>query len=433
MVTVAEIDATGLEESITALLHAYADAETVHIEEKYGQGPKGSFLCNGLPLHVALRDNLARGKRVFHVHGFSHCLRPGDAEGEAGGPKAETRVKPYQVGAGIYFATPEMKELAEQAADTIAAIGRSRVHLHDDGLLNALVTPVDRNALCATFDMAHGLPTWDFVTWLLTAEAERRNSGYRDLRVRLMEGPQGGFRRRRRDRGPDNAECRAILENVGKPLMRLLGVKDWRPSDRDCGYRFPYVTGGLVKMHEAGYELPSLTAPPDVRALVRATYGDRPFVTVTLREARYFPDRNSDLEAWQQFARSCELPVVFVRDTAKANEPMPGFETDARAATDTLYRLALYEQAALNLSVATGPVTLLYHSRAPYLAFNQMKGEGFYPATAHFWETQCFLKEGDQWPWAIPTQRITWKNDTLENIQAEYAAMRALMAMENPQ
>jgi hypothetical protein len=36
------------------------------------------------------------------------------------------------------------------------------------------------------------------------------------------------------------------------------------------------------------------------------------------------------------------------------------------------------------------------------------------------WKVQAHLEVGDQYPWATPQQRLTWTDDTFENIMSAF-------------
>ena len=68
--------------------------------------------------------------------------------------------------------------------------------------------------------------------------------------------------------------------------------------------------------------------------------------------------------------------------------------------------MALYEQAACNLFVSNGPAGLGLFSKVPYLYFANLKPDKRYHASNPLWWMRSNgLCEGEQWPWALPSQR----------------------------
>jgi len=74
------------------------------------------------------------------------------------------------------------------------------------------------------------------------------------------------------------------------------------------------------------------------------------------------------------------------------------------------------------MMVGNGPMGWTSYSDAPYLAFKQLIPA--LPAWDHGqiegWKRMDHLDFGDNLPWAKPTQRFTWKDDTYENIGYEF-------------
>src|SRR6185436_290868 len=110
--------------------------------------------------------------------------------------------------------------------------------------------------------------------------------------------------------------------------------------------------------------------------------------------------------------------VIFVRDTAKADEPIEGIETSPRASRDFLYRAALMFSARANMFVANGPSLLAWYSDVPFLNFKLLCPEEpeWGPGKPAFWHRHG-MAPGDQLPWTAPTQRLVWEEDELKNIE----------------
>ncbi len=142
-------------------------------------------------------------------------------------------------------------------------------------------------------------------------------------------------------------------------------------------------------------------------------------VTITIRDSRIKPERNSQVEEWVKAADWLRLEgfdVVFIPDTDKADELFGSHQRSRKAALDVQYRLALYDAAALNLGVNNGPLALCFYSRRPMLYFR--------PLCPHYPETSqaAWLKYGiayrSQPTWFTPLQRIVWDGaDDYENIK----------------
>lgn len=284
-------------------------------------------------------------------------------------------------------------------------------------------------------------PSHDACIFLIIAELMRRvHDAPSPLRVKLglIAGQLGMV-----DFGPlsllgghahplvaDKAYSDEMILNVIQPAIEMIGGKLESPM------HFPFVRDGLRRYCEYDYhiahlvdaaregcEVPRWTVRPEADWRVEREIGGRPIV-ITLRESSNQPERNSNVVEWLNFAeyaKGCGYDVLFVRDTAKAMEQLP-FPTYPPASYDARIRYALYERALVNLSVCTGPTVWMMFGHAPYLMFKQL-----IPAlpewdhgNAKGWREQDHMEIGQQWPWAYPTQRLTWADDTAENIRLHF-------------
>jgi hypothetical protein len=268
--------------------------------------------------------------------------------------------------------------------------------------------PADR--VC--YNLTQAPTSYDAINWLADAEATRLREGApAPLKVCFWFG-------RDHKSGLESELRSRMFHHVVKPALALFGaVED--PTAIDGRIKNFYSTRDIVSNYRQGEPMPELRAPAGTAAGMRAQFGS--CVTITLRETSYFTERNSNIEAWLKFA-SCLKDqgerVVFVRDTAKAHEPIDGFETCAEASIDLHCRLALYEAAKINMFVSNGPSSLGLYSRWPWLTFIKVEpeGHGYAPATASFWKDNVGVEVGSQYPWSSADQRIIWSDDTYENL-----------------
>jgi len=77
------------------------------------------------------------------------------------------------------------------------------------------------------------------------------------------------------------------------------------------------------------------------------------------------------------------------------------------------------------LAVSNGPNTFCQYGRAPYLLFKQLidDPELRFQASEWIYWRALRLRKGEQWPWASPLQRLTWKDDTAEHIAEEFVEL----------
>ena len=249
------------------------------------------------------------------------------------------------------------------------------------------------------YDLSRAPIGWDFASWIIDQEMTRvRQGAPAPLKVAFV----GDIGRRRW--GPNETQ---ILEKVMRPLIPLIGAVEnpiaMQAEVRKEFYMLRYVTEAARK----GEEVPQFKAPD------AGTVHD--YVTITLREADYWPHRNSNLAAWSKLANELRRRgenVVFVRDTAKANEMFEDFLTSAEAALNVTARAKLYAQAKANLFVANGPWSLALFGKRPWLMFNQVSPDDPFDANKpSLWKDFHGIAEGEQFPWSASDQRIIWEAD----------------------
>ena len=265
---------------------------------------------------------------------------------------------------------------------------------------------------------------WDVWAVLIQAEMARvREDAPAPLRVGYWWGRQPEHALRT----PWQRQCR---DGLLKPFLPLLGAvedpdvighaRDMVESVFSTAYR------PIVEAYRKGEQIPKVTVPEEARVAVKIALqqycGDQAPVTITLREANHVGFRNSKLEEWLLFAgwlKAQGQKVIFVRDTAKAEQQLAGEMTMPDASKHLLVRAALYEQAKCNLFVSNGPAMLPVFMDCPWLMVNALTDErsDFTVNTTLGWEKSTGIPAGGQWPWAKPNQRIVWQEDKFEHIR----------------
>jgi hypothetical protein len=255
--------------------------------------------------------------------------------------------------------------------------------------------------------------SFDFIHWLIDAEQKRRIAGApAPLKIGFWFGRDGNA-------GLNEPRRKLMFLNVMRPALALIGaVEDPAAVEGEWNRQFGFK--GSVDRVKAGHVVPRFKVPADSLETVKKRFPQAP-VTITLREDDQWPHRNSNLDAWKKFAVyliSQGESVVFVRDTAKAIEPLDYFRTSPEASFDLHYRAALYEHAKMNLFVSNGPATLAMFSRWAWTMFLKIEPDGhpYMPNTPAFWREEFGMEVGDQFPWARDDQRIVWSDDSYENL-----------------
>ena len=132
------------------------------------------------------------------------------------------------------------------------------------------------------------------------------------------------------------------------------------------------------------------------------------YVTLPIRKSRN-PERDSNEAESLKFAKQCDRKVIIVRDYDEC--PL-----------DLRDRMKLYAGAYLNIMVINGPLTLCIHSDAPYVSMRTIGCEKS-GSTSPTFSAKNGITPGFQFPWSGKHQRLSYLDDTAENIEKEYRDM----------
>jgi hypothetical protein len=304
--------------------------------------------------------------------------------------------------------------------------------------------------LVAFYDLSVAPTSFDFATFLTRAEWRRRELSAARFRVVIVPADGDGFW----DREPFSTDAKRLrVERLLLPLTELFSAcagVDVCASRAEAesllrgleGPRFPdaYTTAApipdtfqwahVVAARVCGDELPGWSAPLALRrrvsdwlALQGATGR---VVSITLREATYYEANNSRAADWGAFARgllsSGFFPVI-VRDTERADEPAPeplrSLPIYREASRDVRVRAALYARSWLNLSVATGPMMLMWLDSSCHSLVWKL----FNPANFRSTPTpirSMGIEVGGQVPGIAASHRLVWREDSREALDAGF-------------
>jgi len=363
------------------------------------------------------------------------------------------------------------KRLVAEAVHPTTAPGQLIHRLARQGITAAAALPrrirrsgstfpgVERT-LFAFYDLKVAPITFDCLWFLVGADLQRRRLGLDHVHVVIVPGPHQGVRRERDDYEVvvDAAGRSERVENIVVQACTLLpscaGITQ-AGSREEAAFLRSVVAGHVFP---ADYE-PALPVFPSSRpcleaarageqaiAALRATpervrnveawlaargLADRRLVTITLRSYNYMPVRNSNLDAWVAFARGLDrqrYAVVFVPDTNQTIEGIPAelheFPLLPEAAWNIGLRMALYQQAYVNLGVNNGPMGLCWLNGATRYATLKMAPAGVPQTTLEYFQTLGF-EAGRSLPFATPAQKLVWEDDTRDAIERTFADLVA--------
>lgn len=261
----------------------------------------------------------------------------------------------------------------------------------------------------ACYNIAKSPVSYDFIAWLIDAECTRLRAGIdRPLKVGFFMGKNGKT-------GLDDDYRKLMLNEVCRPALDLIGAVEDPMAIRGKFKEF-FSFRDICQFSRDGYDVPQWKTSDTKIPFKKGSY-----VTITLREADHWPHRNSKWEEWARFAdylKDQGESVIFIRDTQKADIPLPGnYETYPEASKNFKTRLALYQNSKCNISVANGPGALCFFTSTPYLGFFEIDDEGAYNAAkTKFWEIHGGIQVGEQFPWFTDKQRIIWQPDYYTNL-----------------
>lgn len=354
------------------------------------------------------------GYDQFELYGYDSCLMNGEHHATS---------QPWNDGQGVHQVAVGDKEflatvwMGAQAEEALQQFEVDRLHysvnIHGDGLLAALW---DAATLKVNYDLGRAPPTYDFLSYMMNVENDRKINGYKHLKINFVRGDVNGFRNEVAPLRQDDKE--QMLDRVCRPMVRMFGATEGGNGENDRG--LPYILRPTTEAAKRGYELPDFAPSKIAQCWAEKLVGNEPTHVITLRESYYWTERNSNLEAWLQFAKTIKERVIFVRDTEKADEPLHGFETCPEASRDIQKRLALYGRAKMNYFIANGPAMLCQMTKdIPYICF-MPNVTSYVCLTSEFLYRNCGIVRGGRWPWQGQNQKLVWDWDTYDNIVAAH-------------
>ena len=224
------------------------------------------------------------------------------------------------------------------------------------------------------YSLSTHIAGFDFFPWLVL----QRAAGAEVVAFNISDPKSGKFTRE---------ETMRRYESILKPGPALAGMG----SVESNGGIF-YAKGGqqeLVDWSKAGKTFPRLQT-------VLSPGTER--YTVTLRQTRRWPNRNSQEQDWRKFA--AEIGALVIEDYDV--KPMHLHE-----------RMALYAGAEMNFFVTNGPVMLCFLSEYPAMGFD-VQNSPMIPLG---------IPMGQPYPYLMPDRHFqVYEKDTYENIHKHFDA-----------
>lgn len=284
----------------------------------------------------------------------------------------------------------------------------------------------------AVYDLCASPPSYEFVTFLSMAVIDASLAGLKRLHVLFVPGPIQGFKGDKKAIPYDSLLWRK--NNILIPACGLVGATHttlehysemedyqgfhiWQPAWSPDYRKTWYGQRILIEAYNRGHDLPPLHVAPWAGRKVSEWLGQKPYVTITLRNAHAL-GRNSKDAVWLAFAnwlRKQGIHPVIIPDTSDA---ISGDALGAMAALNLHIRHALYAGAAMNFGVNTGPMILCVLGGLPYVMCHMICET--WKSTSREFLAKHGLPEGSQFPWSNASQRLVWEDESLEMLQHEY-------------
>lgn len=366
------------------------------------------------------------GFRDFQLFGYDSSHRDEKSHAYAQGINADDELVRVCTDNRVFHSSLAMASQASQFKMMCEMLERehTKVTVHGDGLIPTLWRSWKRErgarTLNAVYDLGLSPPTYDFLAFLVEAERHRRTHGFTHIDLYFQPGPMNGFRD---DELPPDLKGREdMLWRVCAGMARLLpsvrNINMNRVRWKVQGDIFPegYAEDQPTSHYGVGYLRggePMLRATDAARHQIAMRF-TTPYATISLREASYWPDRNSNKTAWREAAvwlKAQGIQVVVVPDTHGTG--LEGFQEFTPACFDIDLRAALYEGAVINMGVLNGPMSLLAFLKSRYLIVKVI-ADGV-AVTKEFLAAHGY-KDGDDFG---GNGKMIWKEDSAENIIAE--------------
>lgn len=276
--------------------------------------------------------------------------------------------------------------------------------------------------LNVVYDLKSAPVTFDFGTFLAFSDCLRQLSGESDMHVTILAD---GYRKQSpRDLSVSESEKASRIHGILTPLMAVCPTVsgfsveyksryDYQPT---APYATPYTVAKVGELAIRGAE-PRFMRATDFALEMAPDYA----VTLTPRCSRHFVSRNCDLNAWHKFyerltASGLNVVVIPDRDNLEKFDEY-SWNLYQPAAWDISLRAALYQKARMNIISATGPASVLFFSKKPFIMFDILAGGVF---SREHWAAMNGCEDGGKPDFLGDDQIITWTNSTYLNLCSRF-------------
>lgn len=289
--------------------------------------------------------------------------------------------------------------------------------------------------------------SYDFFTFLYSAEICRLRRRKTEIKLVIIQGPNNRFRQ---DSIRTSQQNEIFFHNVIIPGISILpSCTSFSWSHRedlhsmtipsDCIYPRGYCTpkpiseytGRELTASKIRKDIPGHFKAPDYAKLLVASFvkkhlNGKKYITITAREIlrdNVNNTRNLDLSVWQNVVTELEkrnIKTVLIRDTNHAHSSQKllyDVIESPEAAVHLPFRMALYEGATVNFCKNNGPGILQLFSKNTNMYFNEFDPDVIALSPTWF-ENNYGMVEGSQLPMSRNCNIYKWgkenESDVLE-------------------
>lgn len=308
-----------------------------------------------------------------------------------------------------------------------------------------------KDSLKCFYDLHVSPSTYDFFTFLISAEICRTRRGYSKLVLFILKGPDNGFRKDGKNRTYNHNL--KFLQNVILPGIALLtSCKDYFFCERDFifnskfdeneifprGYKIEkpvseYIGKELVASKIRGDKPCFFKAPNYMSEMAKLNiknhFLQKKIITLTARELERgnpLGTRNINTETWENISEklnSLGYQLVIIRDTDKIfseKKLIKNIPEIPLASMNIQFRLATYENSFLNFCKNNGPAILLLFSESNAVYLNHFDNN-FNATSEKYYSEKYGMVLGSSYPMTTNNIQFKWdsekENEILESIK----------------
>ena len=294
------------------------------------------------------------------------------------------------------------------------------------------------------YDMAVSPCSYDFFTFLYSAEICRLRRGLSNIKLIFVHGPDGKFRKDNIRTLEQNEiffnnvimpgvsvlpSCESFMreERQGTPFQSLAAdnifPRGYTPNQPTAEYVANELVASFFREDPVGFLESPAYSRKIAEQITDSRTGGKPYVTLTVREIERDNANNTrtiNYDVWLDAItklRERGIETIVVRDTSRAFCPalFPHTPEAPEASIHLPTRLALYENALLNFTKNNGPALLLLYSKARTMFFNSFDDDVIALSKAWF-SSNYGMSHGDQFPMTTKSKKYVWDDETSSTI-----------------